>query len=307
MAEVAGKGLQDKGDGMEMECAVCLQNCVFPVQLPCKHIFCFLCVKGISLQSKRCAMCRSEIPQDYLFNPELLSEAGVECNLFDDEYLWFYEGRGGWWQYDQRTSVEIEKHFKEEDKRCELLIAGFLYIIDFEHMFQYRRNDPSRRRKVKRDIATGPKKGVAGLRIGVDAEAEAATAQQTAAATAQQTAAATAQQTATSNNNAGDNNSASRQGARSRGRLDADSLVSQATAATDSRSSQSPSDQSVSHRQSARTSNLSDDDARDSRLVTHHDVDSDDVNDGDEGGEIDEVSSQLEELGISQTTRSSTL
>lgn len=292
MADVAGKGLQDKGDGLEMECAVCLQNCVFPVQLPCKHIFCFLCVKGISLQSKRCAMCRSEIPQDYLFNPELLSEAGVECNLFDDEYLWFYEGRGGWWQYDQRTSVEIEKHFKEEDKRCELLIAGFLYIIDFEHMFQYRRNDPSRRRKVKRDIATGPKKGVAGLRIGIDAEAEAAA----------------AQQTTPSNSDTGDNNSASRQGAESRSRLDADSLVSQATAATDSTPAQSPSGQSVSHRQSGSTSNLSDnDDVRDGRAAPHHDADSDDVNDDDVGDEVDEVSSQLEELGISQTTRSSTL
>ena len=36
-----------------IECAVCLQTCVYPVQLPCKHIFCFLCVKGVTLQSKR--------------------------------------------------------------------------------------------------------------------------------------------------------------------------------------------------------------------------------------------------------------
>ena len=36
---------------------------------------------------------------------------------------------------------------------------------DFEHMLQYRRNDPSRRRKIKRDLASAPKKGVAGLRM----------------------------------------------------------------------------------------------------------------------------------------------
>ena len=30
---------------------------------------------------------------------------------------------------------------------------------------QYRRNDPSRRRKIKRDLASAPKKGVAGLRM----------------------------------------------------------------------------------------------------------------------------------------------
>lgn len=32
-------------------------------------------------------------------------------------------------------------------------------------MLQYRRNDPSRRRKIKRDRASAPKKGVAGLRM----------------------------------------------------------------------------------------------------------------------------------------------
>ena len=61
---------------------------------------------------------------------------------------------------------------QREEARCELLIAGSLYIIDFEHMLQYRRNDPSRRRRIKRDQATGPKKGVAGLRLDVVEEPE---------------------------------------------------------------------------------------------------------------------------------------
>ena len=88
-------------------------------------------------------------------------------NSYEDGGQWFYEGRGGWWQYDQRTSVEIEAAMAREEERCELLIAGSLYIIDFEHMLQYRRNDPSRRRRIKRDQASGPKKGVAGLRLDV--------------------------------------------------------------------------------------------------------------------------------------------
>eukprot|EP00092_Neocalanus_flemingeri_P018433 GFUD01019951.1.p1 GENE.GFUD01019951.1~~GFUD01019951.1.p1 ORF type:complete len:338 (+),score=135.26 GFUD01019951.1:89-1102(+) len=158
-------------DDPSIECAVCLQPCVYPVQLPCKHIFCFLCVKGVTTQSKRCAMCRREIPPDYLLNPELLSkvdltlEGGRGFEEGGEYWQWFYEGRNGWWVYDERTSQEVEMHYKNGDQRCELLIAGFLYIIDFEHLLQYRRNDPSRRRRVKRDVATGPKKGVAGLRI----------------------------------------------------------------------------------------------------------------------------------------------
>lgn len=40
-----------------------------------------------------------------------------------------------------------------------------MYIVDFETMLQQRQYDPSRKRQVKRDLATTPKKGVAGLRI----------------------------------------------------------------------------------------------------------------------------------------------
>jgi len=173
---------KDESKENTIECAICLQPSLFPVKLPCTHIFCFLCVKGISLQSKRCAMCRQEIPEDYIFNPVLVNppdqeegpakvvavaqveQEGVEEQ--EEEYQWFYKGRNGWWQYDLRTNKEIEKYHQKGDQRCELLIAGYLYVIDFQYMLQYRRNDPSRRRQVKRDKATQPKKGIAGLRLG---------------------------------------------------------------------------------------------------------------------------------------------
>lgn len=66
----------------------------------------------------------------------------------------------GWWQYDERTSIELEASYKAGERTCELLIAGFLYVTDLEAMLQLRRNDPSRRRRIKRDLATIPKKGV---------------------------------------------------------------------------------------------------------------------------------------------------
>ena len=114
--------------------------------------------------------------QDYLYHPELLKELGQETEQgFEDGGQWFYEGRGGWWQYDERTSQEIEGAWSAQAQRCELLIAGFLYIVDFEQMLQFRRNDPSRRRRIKRDQATGPKKGIAGLRMGEEPAADATT------------------------------------------------------------------------------------------------------------------------------------
>ena len=156
------------------ECAICLQSCVHPVRLPCRHIFCFLCVKGASWQSKRCALCRQEVPEDFLERPTLLSPEELKASAAGKapgEYAWYYEGRNGWWQYDERTSRELEDAFAKGKKTAEMLIAGFLYVADLENMVQYRRNEHGRRRKMKRDVVDIPKKGVAGLRLDSDAVA----------------------------------------------------------------------------------------------------------------------------------------
>ncbi|XP_012392290.2 E3 ubiquitin-protein ligase RNF146 isoform X1 [Orcinus orca] len=152
------------------ECAICLQTCVHPVSLPCKHVFCYLCVKGASWLGKRCALCRQEIPEDFLDKPTLLSPEELKAaSRGNGEYAWYYEGRNGWWQYDERTSRELEDAFSKGKKSTEMLIAGFLYVADLENMVQYRRNEHGRRRKIKRDIIDIPKKGVAGLRLDCDA------------------------------------------------------------------------------------------------------------------------------------------
>ena len=135
MAEVGADPEPEESSETGVECAVCLQTSIYPVQLPCGHVFCFLCVKGFTTQSKRCAMCRREVPEDFIQNPELLPKVNLHAvteRAFEDEggcWQWVYEGRNGWWLYDERTSHEIEKSFKKGDQRCELLIAGFLYII----------------------------------------------------------------------------------------------------------------------------------------------------------------------------------
>lgn len=159
------------------ECAICLQRCVHPVCLPCHHIFCYLCVKGASWHSKRCALCRQEIPEDFLERPVLLlpeelkaAAAGLSQTEETEggscgNFAWYYEGRNGWWQYDERTSHELEEAFNRGQKSTEVLIAGFLYVADLEDMVQYRHNEHSRRRRIKRDMVNIPKKGVAGLRL----------------------------------------------------------------------------------------------------------------------------------------------
>ncbi|KAJ0178289.1 hypothetical protein K1T71_006112 [Dendrolimus kikuchii] len=149
-----------------IDCAVCLQKCYHPTRLPCGHVFCFLCVKGVAIQSKKCAMCRAIIPADYLDNPVLLEKIVPEQFNMDEgqDYQWYYEGRNGWWKYDERSNSELESAFNGGDPECTLLLAGALYSIDFQSMTQVRCTDQTRRRKVKRDTPLFPAKGVAGIK-----------------------------------------------------------------------------------------------------------------------------------------------
>ncbi|CAL1547166.1 unnamed protein product [Lymnaea stagnalis] len=158
---------QDDGTAEVLECPVCLQTCIYPVQLPCRHIFCFLCVKGVASRSKRCALCRQQIPPDFFCRPNLVRRDDLDQPLtFDDGYSWFYEGVNGWWQYDDRTSRELEIYHKAGHSSCELLIAGYVYIIDLMNMVQSRRNDRTKKRRIKRDLINlAGRKGVAGLKI----------------------------------------------------------------------------------------------------------------------------------------------
>lgn len=148
------------------ECCVCQDVAVNPVKLPCSHVFCYLCVKGVAVRGGTCALCRQPIPRGFLDQPNVLS---VDCfNKSPEHYHWFYEGRrGGWWMYEDRTSTDIEKAYIEKVKLLKIQISGFHYVIDFDKMVQVRENHPSRTRKIKRDVvSSGGVKGIAGIHMG---------------------------------------------------------------------------------------------------------------------------------------------
>jgi len=155
------------------ECSVCLDLPVHPVTLPCGHVFCFLCVKGLSRQSssqRSCSLCRREIPADFLDRSQVLAAAGADIEAEREDqadpgqlWTWFYEGRNGWWRFEERNSEELEETFKAGQLAAEMMICGQLYVIDFVRQEQYQKNFPTRKRKIKRDVATSESKGVAGL------------------------------------------------------------------------------------------------------------------------------------------------
>ena len=84
-----------------------------------------------------------------------------------NEFTWFYKGFKGWWQYDDRTSLEIETEYEKGTESFQLLIAGRMYTIDLKNNNQVRADGASTR-IIKRDLRNNndkntPVKGVAGI------------------------------------------------------------------------------------------------------------------------------------------------
>jgi len=162
------EGAERTGD----ECSVCLDPPVHPVSLPCGHIFCYLCAKGLGSghgASKLCSLCRRPIPFGYLESAEVLSKASQELSdtppldAADQQWQWFYEGRNGWWRFESRNNEELEEAFSRGQQQVETMICGNIYIINLVSMEQYQKSMPQRKRRIKRDLKSAQCKGVAGL------------------------------------------------------------------------------------------------------------------------------------------------
>jgi len=116
---------------------------------------------------------RAAIPAGFLDQPHLLqrSRSDLESATLGvqdvqgqrNQYQWFYQGKNGWWKFEARCSQELEDCQNEGVQRHETMICGNLYVIDFVSMVQYRKDQPQRKRAIKRDVVLAQCKGVAGL------------------------------------------------------------------------------------------------------------------------------------------------
>lgn len=151
------------------DCGICLQRCEHPARLPCGHVFCYLCIKGIANRSGTCAFCRRPIPVEFLDNPQILNGESFRLQSSSPErFAWFYQAKtSGWWQYQQRDSDDLEAVYQRDHEAVfDRLIAGYMYVINFKEMVQHRKTDRSVYRRIKRDVVSiGDKVGIAGLRL----------------------------------------------------------------------------------------------------------------------------------------------
>ena len=57
----------------------------------------------------RCAYCRAEIPVGYMQLPTVVPRNIEDNPGFDSKYFWYYAGRDGWWQFEERHCQELEE------------------------------------------------------------------------------------------------------------------------------------------------------------------------------------------------------
>lgn len=155
------------------ECSVCLDPPVHPVKLPCSHIFCYLCAKGLvrsDCVTSICSMCRQDIPVGFLESAAVLRKASQELNdtpplesTGPEDWQWFYEGKNGWWRFETRNNDELEENLRTGNQQFETMICGHIYVMDMVKFEQYQKDRPQRKRKIRRDLKSMECKGVAGL------------------------------------------------------------------------------------------------------------------------------------------------
>lgn len=107
-----------------------------------------------------CALCRTPIPSDAISHPK--APSALVSQDIETSPQWVYEAKGGgWWLYEERISSELEKSYQSSAPEIQIQISGFMYVIDFQRMVQYRREKPDRVRRIQR--GNGHIKGVAGI------------------------------------------------------------------------------------------------------------------------------------------------
>ena len=145
-------------------CAICLDVLKLKYSVPCKHSFCYLCIKRYTALKPVCPLCRARIPLSII--EEASAEEGVTLEELKGE--WMYSGRnGGWWYYDSELDEIIEKKYREDPTSIfEMEIMGATYTIDLGSMKQTAPNHFIRSIKRSADQSDSDiVKGIAGLRI----------------------------------------------------------------------------------------------------------------------------------------------
>ena len=158
---------------MDDDCPICAESISLPYTLPCKHQFCYLCIKRAYEEKSACPYCRAPITENIHDEACLQATSGtknVPQDTLPTTFTWIYAGANyGYWQFDPRSNNDIEEAYityqRDPTKSSfTLYIMGRPYEINFVSMKQYIKQGG---RRASRDILRLPK-GMDGRPINTD-------------------------------------------------------------------------------------------------------------------------------------------
>ncbi len=172
LSDVSSKNsltLEILDDSHDQTCVVCQRDqAVLPVTLPCSHIFCYLCIKGVYQSgSTQCPCCRAFIPPHIINKPHT-----SDISIKTDGPIWVYRRRHnrGWYQFAPDNNEEVEALYQRFfthilDASESIVQVGNIQLhLDFSQMTQKSRFGTREIRRI-RNLATFPERvdGIAGI------------------------------------------------------------------------------------------------------------------------------------------------
>lgn len=140
-----------------INCKICDDIAVLPINFNCNDIFCFLCIKSHLNISNACPNCNNIINCD--INKIHMSNLYLKPNL-NRNIFWLYSSyRNKWWCYDDKTNDMIDSMYNNyiigstEDRYNEnniIKISKKKYRIDFNRFLQIDILNSKKQRKIKK-------------------------------------------------------------------------------------------------------------------------------------------------------------
>lgn len=176
--EVYDKNIENSDEHSSIEehseCSICMDKISIPIKLPCKHDFCYLCLKAmLKMGNDKCPLCRCIVPQFFMENA--MAERKY-FNFDEGRGRWMYSGRNnGWWYYDDSHNKIIEESYRKiklwDDEKgpkpysFKIEILSQSYTIDLLNNTQTNdSNGAVRSIKYDKKAVLDNSKGVAGLK-----------------------------------------------------------------------------------------------------------------------------------------------
>jgi|SaaInlStandDraft_4_1057021.scaffolds.fasta_scaffold11884_3 hypothetical protein len=172
------------------KCNICDKNDSMSVTLDCNHTFCFLCLKTNIKKQSECPSCKKKINinlqnttiNDINYSLKITNNIWLYCSIYQNDW-WMYDSNvsnsieTSYKSYICKKEISTpntlsnktftfnqiniedgnnEKEKENEDDNYYLLnthefkIGSNFYIIDFDTMTQYPKNDITKKRHVKR-------------------------------------------------------------------------------------------------------------------------------------------------------------